>query len=206
MINRDRSQAPAAMILPAGVPLLMVALLVVSMALASCLCVPAAAAPPDQPGGYTRQVGADQGSSGLIKPAIPPDSQEAADPNSVASANRPAGPGDQTPAAGPANLSQAAGWEDQKVKNAAFEMARSIPSVTKIQVCYALEDDEWWVILYDDLGSAIDVKQFVWNREQELLEPFLVINRIPRGSLDLHLTRRTPDRACQILDRPLSRP
>ena len=95
-------------------------------------------------------------------------------------------------------------WEDQKVKAAAQEMTKSFPAVTKIQVCYQMEADEWWVALLDDMGTEIDVKQFTWNREHEKLEPFLVLKRIPASRLEAHLATKRPGMACEILE-PMSR-
>jgi hypothetical protein len=91
-------------------------------------------------------------------------------------------------------------WEDQQVKGAAQEMAKSFPAVRKIQVCYQIEADEWWVALCDDMGTEIDVKQFTWNREQEKLEPFLVLKRIPASRLEAHLATKRPGMACEILE------
>jgi hypothetical protein len=93
-------------------------------------------------------------------------------------------------------------WEDQKVKAAAQEMAKSFPAVRKIQVCYQIEADEWWVALCDDMGPEIDMKQFTWNREQEKLEPFLVVKRIPASRLETHLATKRPGMACETLEPP----
>jgi hypothetical protein len=139
-------------------------------------------------------------SKGLLKPAIPPDAPQAVE------SNKPAIPGVQKP---PPQVqqrmrlsrrAQEARWEDSKVKNAAKEIATGLPSVKKIQVCYAVDSDEWWVSLYDDVGTDIDIRQFIWNREQETLEPFLVLNRIPKTRLNAHISRKTRDRACETLE------
>jgi hypothetical protein len=91
-------------------------------------------------------------------------------------------------------------WEDQKVRQKALEMARKRPSVKKIKICYAVKDDEWWVILYEDAGSSYELLQYTWNRDQDKLEQFLVLKRISRNRLKEHLALREPDRACDILD------
>ncbi|MCA1959574.1 MAG: hypothetical protein LDL33_02165 [Desulfomonile sp.] len=152
-------------------------------------CIPAPAAEPG--------LGVAPTSSGLIKPVIPQDAGETESPvrpafsapaaREVASLQRGSDSGQHS-------------WEDEKVKSAALHIAKTVPNVRKIQMCYAVEEDEWWVSLYDDIGLAVDVKQFVWNRELEILEPFLVQKRIPRGQLDEHLSRKTPDRACEVID------
>ena len=91
-------------------------------------------------------------------------------------------------------------WEDQKVKIAALDLAKSKPSVAKIKICYDARHDEWWVILYDRLGGEIDLKQFVWNRETDTLDPFLVMKRIPEGKLEEHAVREEKDKACEAFD------
>jgi hypothetical protein len=98
--------------------------------------------------------------------------------------------------------SQKRQWEDQKIKESAFEVAKGYPNVSKIKICYAVKDDEWWVTLYDDIGAAIDLKQFTWNRELEKLEPFLVLKRIPSNRLQAQLSEEEPGRACEILTVP----
>jgi hypothetical protein len=93
-------------------------------------------------------------------------------------------------------------WEDEKVKQAALEMAKSFPGARKIKICYAIDDDEWWITIYDDEGSSIDLKQFVWDREKEILEPFLVLKRIPRTGMERHAREKRPGKACRVIDLP----
>lgn len=114
----------------------------------------------------------------------------------------PAGSSSPSPAATSEVRNQ---WESQKVKAAAIKLAKTIPTVIKIKVCYAVENDEWWVILYDDHGPLIDLKQYTWNREKLELQPFLVLKQISKNQLERHLTRKTSGRACEILDYPSSR-
>lgn len=91
-------------------------------------------------------------------------------------------------------------WEDQKVRAAAHELAKSYSGVKKIKVCYSVKDDEWWVTLYDFTGSYIDLKQFTWNRDLDKLESFLVLNRIPLSRLQNHLNEEQSGRACEVLE------
>ena len=58
--------------------------------------------------------------------------------------------------------------------DAAIEEAKELVAVEKMKLCYKLKEDEWWVSIYVDIRDRIDVKQFIWNRELENLEPFLV--------------------------------
>lgn len=91
------------------------------------------------------------------------------------------------------------------MKAEATNMAKAFPGVKKIKICYEVESDEWWVILYQDIGTAIDLKQFVWNRENQVLEPFLVLKQIPRTQLQEHLSKKEKGRACETRDAPPSR-
>ncbi len=65
-----------------------------------------------------------------------------------------------------------------------------------------MKTDEWWIVLYDDMGAVYDVKQFTWNRDQEKLEPFLVLKKIGKNRLEEELTVREADRACEPLGIP----
>jgi len=139
------------------------------------------------------------GGTALIKPTIPKDT--------------PAAPtGDQGPATPvrkpirvvmetkDAAKPQPQDWEDQKVKAAAMELARTVPQVKKIKLCYSTRWDEWWVTLYEDIGTLFDLRQFVWNREQEQFQPHLVQQRIAKSALKNHLSESDPERACEAID------
>jgi hypothetical protein len=91
-------------------------------------------------------------------------------------------------------------WEDQKVRDAAVVMAKASPGVEKIKICYAVKQHEWWVILYERGQGFFELKQYIWNKESEKLEPFLVVKRIPAARLQQHLTEEEPGRACEILE------
>lgn len=94
-------------------------------------------------------------------------------------------------------------WEDQKVLNAAVKKAKEFAAPKKIKVCYDVEPDEWWVFIYDDVGNRIDLKQFVWNRNREILEPHLVLSDpIPHSRLDDHLYKKESGRACEVYEVP----
>ncbi|MDQ7781468.1 MAG: hypothetical protein RDU20_01220 [Desulfomonilaceae bacterium] len=96
--------------------------------------------------------------------------------------------------------SERADWEDQKVRRGAMQMLRQYPTVKKVKICYAVKDDEWWVILYEDLDTHYELRQFTWDRDQSRLRPFLVLKRIHKNQLQEHLTASEPDRACEVLD------
>ena len=92
--------------------------------------------------------------------------------------------------------------EESQVETAARELAKGIGSINGIRVCYVDKDDEWWATFYEDIGPVIDVKQFIWNRESEKFEPFLVLKRISKPKLAAELKRREAGRNCIILPLP----
>ena len=79
-------------------------------------------------------------------------------------------------------------------------MAKNFQHVSKIKVCYAVKDDEWWVVLYDDAGAFTELKQYTWNRDQEKLEAFLVVKRIPSGRVQEQSAEEEPGKACEVLE------
>ena len=82
------------------------------------------------------------------------------------------------------------------------ELAKRIGSIDKIKMCYVDKDDEWWATFYEDIGSVIDVRQFIWNRESQRFEPFLVLRRISKSKLAAELNRNEKGRSCIILPPP----
>jgi hypothetical protein len=92
--------------------------------------------------------------------------------------------------------------EESQVKVEARELAKRIGSIEKIKMCYVDEDDEWWATFYQDIGSVIDVKQFIWNRESQRFEPFLVLKRISKSKLAAELNRNEKGRHCAVVPPP----
>ena len=90
--------------------------------------------------------------------------------------------------------------ELEKVKNAAREMGKNMSSVEKIKICRMKSTDEFWVTFYDDIGSLIDLKQFIWEAESESLTPFLVLKRIPKSRLETHMTVVEADKECVVIE------
>ncbi len=113
--------------------------------------------------------------------------------------------GSTTPS-GPRNQPSKQEWEDQKVRDAAFEKAKAAQGVKKIQLCYDVKEHEWWVILYEQQGDFIELEQYVWNDQLQKLEPFLVVRRFPITQLQQRLTAEHPDKPCEILDPPPKTP
>ena len=89
--------------------------------------------------------------------------------------------------------------EDQQVRAAALALSRTMGPIQKIKLCYVSKDDEWWATFYQDIGSVIDLKQFIWNRESERFEPFLVLKRISKSKLAAELKREERGQSCTII-------
>jgi hypothetical protein len=119
--------------------------------------------------------------------------------------NRPAAEPTQPP--GGPNRPAKQEWADQKkVRDAAVEIARVFPAVKKIKVCYQVNKDEWWVILYEQGEGIFELKQFIWNKESEKLEQHLVYKTIPVTRLQQHLSEQEPGKACEIMEPPSANP
>jgi hypothetical protein len=97
-------------------------------------------------------------------------------------------------------------WEDQKVRDAAVEMAKATPEVKKIKICYAVKEGEWWVTLYQAVPGLIELKPYIWNKDSERLEPHLVYRTIPISRLQQHLTEAEPGKACEVMEPPSTGP
>lgn len=91
-------------------------------------------------------------------------------------------------------------FEDQQVKAAAIELARSCSGIHKLKLCFAVKEDEWWATLYESTGNAFELKRYTWNREQEKFQPFLVPKRINGERLQSSLGEHEPDMACEVID------
>jgi hypothetical protein len=92
--------------------------------------------------------------------------------------------------------------EESQVQAAARELARRIGSIDGIKMCYVDNDDEWWATFYEDIGTVIDVRQFIWNRGSQRFEPFLVLKRISKRKLAAELNRKDKGRRCSVLPPP----
>ncbi len=90
--------------------------------------------------------------------------------------------------------------EKAKIKQIALELAEKFPKVKKMKICHDKKNSEWWLTLYEDLGSVLGLKQYVWKIDRDNADPFLIIKRIPKTSLDSHLKIKEENRVCQILD------
>jgi hypothetical protein len=134
---------------------------------------------------------------GSLTPVPPPGlaqgaAMQPAGPSGTPTVRPPRPPQEKTPAGRE--------WEDQKVRTAAREMGSSMASVGKLKLCYDHIEDEWWLILYQEVGPSVELKQFVWSRDQERFEPHLVLNRIPKSRMPEHLARQELNRACEVME------
>lgn len=90
----------------------------------------------------------------------------------------------------------------KRLESEATELAKNIGSVRKVKLCYDKKTDEWWLTLYKELSTAMDVKQFFWSWEREEFTPFLVIKRISKGKLMDDLKKNGSGRTCSELPAP----
>ncbi|MEW6350572.1 MAG: hypothetical protein AB1646_16025 [Thermodesulfobacteriota bacterium] len=93
-------------------------------------------------------------------------------------------------------------WEDQRVEAAAKELAAKTSGVIKCKICYDVNQDEWWAVLFEDHGSIVDIKPFIWNRDSASFEPFLVVRQIAKDRLEVHVSEDEPSRPCRVVDLP----
>jgi hypothetical protein len=74
--------------------------------------------------------------------------------------------------------------EQGRVERAARELAADQHNLLKVSICFVPRFQEWWVVLYEDLGHSVEVKKYTWNFETEKLERFLVLERVPHSKLN----------------------
>lgn len=91
---------------------------------------------------------------------------------------------------------------DPEVRKAALEKAASLSAVEYMKICHKTDKDEWWVILYDNIGLFIDVKQHVWNKQTKKLERILALKQIMPSKLEANLRTNEGGRKCEVFYRP----
>lgn len=75
-------------------------------------------------------------------------------------------------------------------------MIKELSSPKKYMICHDEIKDEWSLTVFDDIGNVLDVKQYYWNMETEKMEPFLVLNRIPKSHLKDELSKKGLGKNC----------
>ena len=88
--------------------------------------------------------------------------------------------------------------DEDKVKRAALEVIKELSSPKKYMICHDEIKDEWSLTVFDDIGNVLDVKRSFWNMETEKMEPFLVLNRIPKSHLKDELSKKGLGKNCSI--------
>ena len=86
--------------------------------------------------------------------------------------------------------------DEDKVKRAALEVIKELSSPKKYMICHDEIKDEWSLTVFDDIGNVLDVKRYYWNMETEKMEPFLVLNRIPKSHLKDELSKKGLGKNC----------
>lgn len=91
--------------------------------------------------------------------------------------------------------------EDEAIEHMALDLAKKSPNVKTVRICYASKEDEWWITLYEEAGFSLELKQYVWSRERDKLEQFLVLERISKRRLKENLASHLPGSTCRVLTR-----
>ncbi len=86
--------------------------------------------------------------------------------------------------------------DEDKVKRAALEIIKETESPKKYMICHDEIKDEWSLVVFDDIGNVLDVKQYFWNMETQKMERFLVLNRIPKSHLKDELSKKSLGKNC----------
>ena len=90
----------------------------------------------------------------------------------------------------------------EKLRHDANDLARDVGAVVAMKLCHDKSADEWWLVLYRDTETAIDIRQFIWSLDKDEFTPFLVIKHIPKGKLKDHLTGKEQGKTCVELPAP----
>ncbi len=91
---------------------------------------------------------------------------------------------------------------DPDVRKAALEKAAGLSAVEYMKICHSADKDEWSVILYDNIGLFIDVKQYDWNKEKRKLERVLALKQIMHSKLEANLRKKEGGKTCEVFYRP----
>lgn len=90
----------------------------------------------------------------------------------------------------------------EKLRHDADDLARDVGAVVAMKLCHDKKADEWWLVLYRDTETAIDIRQFIWSLNKDEYTPFLVIKHISKGKLRDHLTGKEQGKTCVELPAP----
>jgi hypothetical protein len=86
-----------------------------------------------------------------------------------------------------------------RVKKATLDMPKNIYTSKKMQIWHTEPSDEWSATLLDEIGTMMDLKQYVWEPDSETLTPFLTLEMIAKWRLDHHFALKKQDKTCQTM-------
>jgi len=89
--------------------------------------------------------------------------------------------------------------EESTARRLAIKLAAELPSIERMRICHAVQDEEWWITLYQDSDSFYDLKQFIWSVGMDKPEPFLVVKRVSKERVESHFTEKDPGRVCSAV-------
>lgn len=158
-------------------------------------------APSDKPNSDPGREEAKAAESGAASVGTPPESADKGGP--VPPENKPGESPSQPATPTPVPSDQPAfAAIDAHVRKAALEKAAGLSAVEYMKICHAKDRDEWWVILYDNIGLFVDVKQHVWNKQTAKLERVLALKQIMHSKLETNLRKNGSGRTCKVFFRP----
>ncbi|MDQ7783702.1 MAG: hypothetical protein RDU20_12535 [Desulfomonilaceae bacterium] len=91
---------------------------------------------------------------------------------------------------------------DRMLRTAADELASQLGRIEAMKLCHVEKENEWWVVFYQDIGPVIDVRNYIWNWEEQRFRPYLVVKRFPKNELQDKVNRLEHGRKCVVLKSP----
>lgn len=91
-------------------------------------------------------------------------------------------------------------WEFRAVRDLITELVKDTENVDHVKVCYAAQDNEWWITLYQDRVSVYDLKTYIWSVNHDRPEPYLALKKISKRNLERDLLTADSGCACKALE------
>jgi hypothetical protein len=175
--------------------------LIVALACASCLSTTARNPKSNPP--KTSVTPHVQTQSGLSKTAQPQPAEKSVDTEKRArSAQKEPSAAEKKNRSTSPKLSLSGDKLQEELRHDANDLARDVGAVVAMKLCHDKKAGEWWLVLYRDTETAIDIRQFIWSLDKDEYTPFLVIKHIPKGKLKDHLTGKEQGKTCVELPAP----
>ena len=86
------------------------------------------------------------------------------------------------------------------VRDIAIGLAKKHAPVDQMRLCYAKKTREWWITLFRNEGHVLELKQYIWNKLEDKLDPFCVEKRIAKDALADYLSEQPRGRECSAFE------